>query len=114
MRLRLLPLLGLAGLLACGSPVWGDDVPADAGKLVKDYERDVEEIRKNTEQFIKLRKEKLLKTLQGLQEAYAKDGKQAEARAVAALIRDLNTDKPAVAAPPNDPRPELPAGVDKV
>ncbi len=71
--------------------VRGDDLPADAQKLVDNFDRDAAEIQGRADRLIRERREELVARLRDLRERYAKDGRTAQAEAVRAQIEELTT-----------------------
>ena len=82
-------LVALVGLLAWGGPARGDDLPGDALKQLEKYEQEAAAIQKKADAEIQAKKEKLIKELKALQDAYCKDGKLDEAVAIRDKIRLL-------------------------
>ena len=82
-----------AVLLALGAlgSVRGDDLPADAQKLVDNFDKDAAEIQGRADRLIRQRREELVARLRELRERYAKAGQTAEADAVAQQIDALAT-----------------------
>ncbi|HVS36269.1 MAG TPA: LCCL domain-containing protein [Gemmataceae bacterium] len=70
---------------AVGS-VRGDDLPADAKKLVDNYDKDAAEIQARADRLIKERREELVSSLRALAEKYRRDGRVADADAVRGQI----------------------------
>ncbi len=87
MRMNRTWLLG-AVLLApwAVGAVRGEGLPADAQKLVDDYDKDAAEIQARADRLLRERREELVGRLRALAERYAKAGQIADADAVRAQI----------------------------
>jgi LCCL domain len=73
-------------MLCAGGRMRGEEVPADAQKLVAGFEQEAADIQERADKLIQVRREKLIASLQVLRERYAKDGLLAQAEAVRVQI----------------------------
>lgn len=81
----------IAGVLSSARA--GDELPSDAGDLVKQFQQDVAGIQSKANREIGARKEKLVQDLKALRDSYAKEGKFDEAVAVQERIRFLQAER---------------------
>jgi WD40 repeat protein len=70
----------------------GEELPSQAAKQIKEFEAEVEAIRKKADADIKARQDRLLQELQALQDSYTRAAKLDEAVAIRDRIRQLRAE----------------------
>ena len=111
MRTTRLLVLGLLVCLLSFTPqARGDELPATAKRLIEETEKEIQDIEKKTEETIrkaeediKQKQKKLLERLEALEASLTKEAKFAQAKAVAARIRELKAGPIVAQADPGTP-----------